>query len=131
LNQNAERFSAGRREVLGRSSEERFKRVGGGQDGLGNICATLGGQLRSQHILKIVRKLAQLAHADGGGISLERVDHTANAADRFFSARAPLERQPVLIQRLEQLMRGLKEELAQVAGTLIERLAHAVSSIRS
>ena len=73
--------------------------------------------------------LAAFAIAGCGRIALQGVDYAADAANRFFVARLFFEFERFLIERLEQFLCALKENMPQFGVALVERMGHASPSI--
>jgi hypothetical protein len=75
-----------------------------------------------------MRSLAQFAKAAGRGVAFESMDDATYAAYESDIARKPFQLQRLIIQRLQQFLGGLEEELPHFPSVLIGKLRHAVTS---
>src|SRR5579859_6894229 len=92
----------------------------------------LGGinSLRSQRVFHLVRQRAQFLVSTGRRVPLEGMHYAANAPNDFRVARARLKLQSRLIKLLQQFLRTLKKQLAQLRRTFLGEEVHAGTSIR-
>ena len=63
-------------------------------------------------------------------ITLESVHGAANTADHLLIAGTRFELESRLIERLEQFVRALKEESAQLTAAILGRTFHELTSLR-
>jgi hypothetical protein len=77
-----------------------------------------------------VGEFAEFVKAAGCGISFQRVDHTANAANHFLVGRMRLEFEAGFVESLQQFSGALKEQSAQLAAAIFGLSAHVVASMR-
>ncbi len=120
----------GRLQIAAVGSEHCVEAVRGGENNLGDSLAALDDQGGSQQILEVVRKLTELPEPAGRGIALERVHGAADASQRLGIARIALQKDPRLVQLLQQFLRALKEEFAKFGGALLGKKVQPATSMR-
>src|SRR6202008_1955272 len=108
--QAAQVVAAGRFGIALVSGKHGFESVGGNQNQFGKSCAVGFGHFLGENVFQFVRKFAEAVETAGGGIALEGVDHAANAADDFFIRGTSFEFETSLVERLEELVGGLKKK---------------------
>ena len=93
--------------------EHRIENIGGAEDQIRKPGAGFLGQFRGKNVFQFVREIAQFAIAAGSGVALECVNGTADVADRFGVGRLLLQHETFFIERLQEFLRTLKEEVAE------------------
>ena len=73
---------------------------------------------------------AQFFESTGARVSLQRMNSAAHLAHEFGVGRALFQTESLFVERLQQLGRGLKEELLQLGLPFIGKQAQTVASIR-
>ena len=107
-----------------------FKRIRGGKNNLRQSGAFCFADLWRKNIFELVRDFTELMETARGGISLERVNRTADTANDFFVRRTGFELQAGFIERLQQFVRTLKEESAKLGAAILGLLLHPFTSMR-
>src|SRR6266705_1407913 len=72
--------------------------------------------------------IAQCAKSAGRSIALESVHNSTDGAHNLEIARLLFELQRLIIQRLQQFLRGLKKQLAHFSAAFIRKLSHSITS---
>ena len=89
----------------------------------------LNGHFRGQSVFQLVRQFTQLVVAAGCRIPFQGVHDPPDSAHGFRIVRGFLQLERLLIQRLQQFLRALKEDFPQFGHALIG-LAHDFTSTR-
>ena len=87
-----------------------------------------GSRLQGQSIFQLVCGIAQLAETAGRRIAFERVHDPPDAAHQFHVGGTLFQLQRLLVQRLQQFLRGLEEELPHLRAALVGKLGHPATS---
>src|SRR5256885_1307867 len=88
------------------------------------------GWFGSKRVFQIVRELAQLFISTCGGVDLERVHSATHAAHDLGVVRTTFELQTFFVERLQKLLRALKEEFLQLGRSFFRKKTHCYTSIR-
>ncbi len=110
--------------------EHRAKTIRRGEDQLGEASALRLSNLRSEHILELVRQLTQFVKSTGRGIALQGMHGAPDTAKHFLVSGVRLEFEPSLVERLQQFVGALEEESAQLAVAILGRATHEGTSLR-
>ena len=105
------------------------KYIGGGKGNLRD--GRLGSRpFQRQRVFELMRQFTQLAQPARGRVALQGVYRAPNDAHDFLVAGLFLQLQRFIVQRLQEFLRSLKEELPQFRATLIGGFRHSLTSIR-
>src|SRR6202007_1817807 len=96
----------------------------------GKFCAVGLGDFLGQNVFELVGYFAEPGETAGRGIAFKSVHHTTNAADDFFIRGTSFEFQSSLVERLQELVGGLKKETAQLGVAILGRKAQPFPSSR-
>src|SRR5258708_2483203 len=86
-----------------------------------------GSSLDRKRVFELMRQFAQLAQATSRGISLQRVHRASDYAHDLLVAGLLLQPKRFFVQRLQQFLRSLKEELSEFQAALIGGIRHRYS----
>ena len=84
--------------------------------------------MQRQSIFEFVGGIAQFAKTAGRGVALESVHNATDAAHNLDITGLFFELQRLIIQRLQQFLRGLKKQLAHFSAAFIRKLSHSITS---
>ena len=76
-------------------------------------------RFQRQCVFEFVRQFAEFAETARGRVALQGVHGAADAAHNFSVARMLFQLQRLVVQRLQQFLRGLEEELPQFRAALV------------
>ena len=110
--------------------EHAFESVDGGEDNFGELLAVREPDLRRENVFQFVCNFTELRKAASGGISLERVNGAADAANDFLVRGTLLELQTGIVDGLEKLPGALEEESAKLRTPLVGKKAQVFTSRR-
>ncbi len=98
----------------------------------GNLChcRLRGRAFKGQSILELVCQFAQLAQSARRRIAFQGVHRPPDYTYDLLVAGFFLQLQRFFIQRLQQFLRSLKEELPQFRSTIIGSIRHSLTSTR-
>ena len=88
------------------------------------------GSFHGERVFELMREFAQFAQTAGGGVALQRVNRAPDAAHNLFVTGTLFQLQGFVIERLQQFLRGLVEEIPQFRATLVGGIRHSRTSSR-
>jgi len=111
-------------------AEHAFEGVHGPEDDFGELMAVREPNLRRENVFEFVRNFAEFRKTAGGGVSLERVDGAADAANEFLVRWTLFELQTGIVDGLEKISGALKEESAKLRTPLVGKKTQEFTSRR-
>ena len=93
----------------------------------GRVCRR---SFHRERVFELVGQLAQFAQSAGGGVALQRVNCAPHAAHNLLVTGTLFQLQGFVIQRLQQFLRRLIEEVPQFRAALVGGIRHSRTSSR-
>jgi len=87
-------------------------------------------QLRRERVFKVVGEFAEVLVSTGGRVTFERVHGATHTTHDLGIIRTAFQLQAFFVERLQKLLRALKEEFFQLGCPFFRKEAQALTSIR-